>query len=127
MKNLTIKEYNEAPSIIQYIWAMSISNIPIGGSMYNNALKEHPEYFPDEVEHRRKYALIPEEIHKLYREASMKLWDEMSETLPSKGIVYWCNNPIEYEKWHKENKKLAPMRKKKYDALHQKYYGKYLD
>lgn len=59
MKHLTYKELLEAPARVQLLYTLAITNQPAGSKMIEDAIKENPEYFPDELECRRKCALIP--------------------------------------------------------------------
>jgi len=126
MKDLTEKEFFEAPSKVQYIYMMGMMKQPIGSSIYEDAIKEHPEYFPDEVEHRRKWDAIPQEVHDKYSEEYWKLDEEvMKDVPPSKGIIGWIDDQEGYSEWNKKwteaNEKAKPLR----EALHKKFYSEY--
>lgn len=45
MKSLSEKEFYDAPKSIQFIYAMAMIGGYVLASVYNKALKEHPEYF----------------------------------------------------------------------------------
>lgn len=55
MKN----DITNMPSIVAYVKASAFYGTPIGYATYERAIKEHPEYFPEEVEYRRKFNAIP--------------------------------------------------------------------
>lgn len=55
MKVLSGKELWDAPSIVQFIYVMSVAKQPLGSQMIEEAMSKHPEYFQDELEHRRKW------------------------------------------------------------------------
>lgn len=126
MKDLTEKEFFEAPSKVQYIYMMGMMKHPIGSSIYEDAIKEHPEYFPDEVEHRRKWDAIPQDVHDKYLEEYWELDKEiMKDVPPSKGIFGWIDDQEGYSEWNKKwteaNEKGKPLR----EALHKKFYSEY--
>jgi hypothetical protein len=126
MKDLTIEELEKAPFEIQYLYIMGISNQSVGITIFEEAIEKYPEYFPDEVEYRKKWALIPQEIHDAYWKEYWKLDKEIYKDIPpSKGLMYLINNTDEAKEWKKKwnsaNKKAEPLKKK----LHKKYYSKY--
>ena len=126
MKYLTPKEFSKAPAKIQWLYTMALAKQPIGSSTLENAIKEHPEYFPDELEHRRKYDLIPQQVHDDYWKEWRVLIDEMyKEMPPSKGILSCIDDPKGYKEWsiayEKAKKKQEPLQK----ALHDKFYHQY--
>jgi len=126
MKDLTDKEFFEVPNKVQYIYMMGMMKQPIGSSTYEKAIKEHPEYFPDEVEHRKKWAAIPQEVHDKYWEEYWKIEEEvMKDVSPSKGIMGWIDDQEGYSEWNKKwteaNEKAKPLR----EALHKKFYSEY--
>lgn len=126
MKDLTEKEFFEAPNKVKYIYMMGMVKHPISLKTYEDAIKEHPEYFPDEVEHRRKWDAIPQEVHDKYWEEYWELDKEIMKDIPSsKGILGWINDQEGYIEWNKKwdeaNEKGKPLR----EALHKKYYSKY--
>jgi len=126
MKDLTTKEFFEAPSRVQYIYTMGMMKQPIGSSLYNEAIEEHPEYFPDVIEHRKKWAVIPQKTHDDYWEEYWALDKEIMKDVPdSKGIVYWASNPSDYVEWNKKYTKAKEQGKPLYQELHKKFYSKY--
>lgn len=58
MKDLTEKEFLAAPAKVQFVYVAASLKQPIGFEMLDSAIRENPEYFPEEVEHRRKWALM---------------------------------------------------------------------
>lgn len=126
MKDLTTKEFFEAPSRVQYIYIMGIMKQPIGSSLYNEAIEEHPEYFPDVIEYRKKWVVIPQKAHNDYWEEYWVLDKEVMKNVPdSKGIVHWASNPSDYVEWNKEYTKAKEKGKPLYQELHKKFYSKY--
>ena len=119
MKNLTPIEFENAPSIVIFLYLCETLKKPVGSKILEQALEEHPEYFPDIVEHRAKWDKIPQQIHDDYEKEYLELDKELHKDLPpSKGSLYYIQNPEESEKI---NKKAEPLRK----ALHDKYYAEY--
>jgi len=127
MKNLSLNELEEVPVVVQYIWVMGASNTPIGSSIYNKAIKEYPQYFPEEVEHERKWSLIPKEVHEAYFKECHELDKVIYKDVPhqGKGIMFFVNNPKadkeHHTAWTEADKESESLRKK----LHDKYYLKY--
>jgi len=126
MKNLTYKEYLEAPSRVQFIYNMAMAKQPIGSSMLEKAIEENPEYFPDILEHRRKWSLVPQSVQDEYTKQREILRSEIyKEMPPSKGILGWIEDQKGYEDWSKKydecRKKEEPLEK----ALHDKFYKQY--
>lgn len=103
MKNLTEKEFMEAPAIVQYVYTAAMFETPIGVSIYTEAVEKHPEYFDDVLEHRAKWDAIPQEVHDVMRAELKELMlerypdSEGSPLVTSKGIAYWLDHPKEYE------------------------------
>jgi hypothetical protein len=52
MKDLTQKELEAAPMIVQHIYVSSMCNTGVSLSLVEEAIKKHPEYFPEEVKHK---------------------------------------------------------------------------
>lgn len=126
MKKLTEKELQEAPNDVQYVYMCSIINHPIGINTYQEAVKKHPEYFPEEVEYNKKWNLIPQEVHDSYWKEYLELDKEIMKNVPpSKGIFGWAKDPEGLNEWEKTyyeaEEKGRPLRKE----LHQKHYSKY--
>ena len=45
MKDLTEKEWNEAPHIIQYMYAMCYAKMPMGSDIIKEGKEKYPNYF----------------------------------------------------------------------------------
>lgn len=126
MKYLTEKEFFDAPSKVQYIYMMGMMKIPIGSSTYEDVIKEHPEYFPDEVEHRRKWDSIPQEVHDKYWEEYLELDKEIMKNVPpNKGIMGWIDDQEGYSEWNKKRTEAYEKGNTLREALHKKFYSKY--
>jgi len=126
MKDLTYKELLEAPARVQFIYTMAMAKQPVGSQIIEDAIKESPEYFPDELEHRRKWALIPQQVHDDYWKEREILRAEMyKEMPPSKGILGWIDDPKGYEEWNIAYEKCSKAEKPFAAALHKKFYGQY--
>lgn len=126
MKDLTYDELSKAPPRIAFLYAMALTDQPVGLQTIETAMKDHPEYFPDELEYRRKYNLIPQSVHDAYFEEYGKLREEMlNELPPSKGIIYWCDHPKEYKEWNEAYDRISPQFEVKEKELHRKHYSEY--
>ena len=126
MKDLTYKELLESPARVQFLYTMAMAKQPVSSQMIEDAIKESPEYFPDELENRRKWALIPQQVHDDYWKERKILRAEMyKEIPPSKGILRWINDPKGYEEWSITYEKCSKAEKPFAAALHKKFYGQY--
>jgi hypothetical protein len=126
MKKLTREEFLEAPTKVQFLYLMSMLNTPVGAKSFEDAIKESPEYFPDELEHRRKWALIPQQVHDDYWKERDVLHKEIFNDMPpSKGIVYWVENPQDYTEWILLYKNLRQIEEPLAEAIHKNHYNQY--
>lgn len=127
MKDLTHKEFEDAPTKVQYIYMCAVMKQPIGSSTYEDAIKEHPEYFLDEIEHRKKWEAIPKEVHDAYWKEHCKIKEEVYKDVPhrGKGMLFYVQNPKERDEYNSAqeaaNKKALPL----FETLHRKFYSKY--
>lgn len=128
MKDLTYKELLEAPARVQFLYTMAIAKQPVGSQMIEDAIKESPEYFPDELEHRRKWALIPQTVHDEYWAEREQLRTECYKAMPpSKGISGWAmdESKEDYNNWNTAYQKCREIEKPLAEAIYKKYYGQY--
>lgn len=126
MKDLTYKELVEAPTNIKYIYLMALSKQAVGSKIIEDAISEYPEYFPDELEHRRKWALIPQQVHKEYWKERESLRTRIYKELPpSKGIIGWSKDPKGYKRWLEAYEKCRKVEEPLAAALHKKFYNQY--
>ncbi len=131
MKNLTTNEFFEAPALVQWIYTCAINNAPIGSSTHEEAIEKHPEYFLEEVEHRRKWASVPEELKEKYYTKHRQIekdYEARGPKMPNKGILHMINDSEgqrELEAWRKYRDSIYPAMKKKQDALYNKMFKKY--
>ena len=125
MKDITSTDVKQIPGIVLQIYVNSMCNIPISISTYNEAIEKYPEYFPDEVEHKKKYDAIPKHIHDQYLQEMSELFENYFHHLPNKGMLCRINNQEEDTDWKKkfdeENGKYSEAEK----IIHDKYYGSY--
>lgn len=72
-KDLDESQYfKNVPNKVLFIKMMTAMGQPIGTSIYESAIKEHPEHFPEEVEYKRKWDAVPQEIKDKYFDNSFK-------------------------------------------------------
>jgi|GEM_PF-6625084 len=57
---------NNTPSSVLFVKMAAYFNMPIGLETFERALKDGPEYFPEEIEYRRKWDAIPQEVKDAY-------------------------------------------------------------
>jgi hypothetical protein len=50
LKDITVEELLNAPSIIQFIYLKAYLKQGVGSSMLDEAMKSHPEYFVKKLE-----------------------------------------------------------------------------
>lgn len=118
----------KAPARVQFLYTMSMMKQPVGRQMVEDAMRESPEYFPDELELRRKWALIPQSVHDEYWIAKEKLHAEIFKDMPpSKGILGWItdNDTEGYQKWNEAYQKCRDIERPLEKELHEKFYSEY--
>lgn len=126
MKDLTEKEFLESPGKVQYIYMMGVIEQPISLGTYEDAIQEHPEYFPDETERRKKWNAIPKAVHDKYWEEYWRIHKEiMKDIPPSKGIVGCINDQEGYGEWEKKWTEANKKRNLLLESLHKKFYSEY--
>lgn len=81
---MQIKDFNEAPRNVQYIWMMASIGQPIGVTFYNETLEKYPEYFQEEIEYQEKWKAIPKEVKDAYHK-ELYNWGDQKIT-PGKGL-----------------------------------------
>lgn len=119
----------DIPSTIMYLWACSINKMATSGTIIEQAMKDHPEYFVEELEYRRKMATVPQEVHDAYHEDCMhkEMWRSSELPNTTKGLYYYSQHPEEYQDYWEASKQLD----KQYDMeeidrqLWNKYYEVY--
>ena len=126
MKNLSYQEIEDAPSKIQFLYISSMLHQPVGMKTVDDAMRDHPEYFPDELEYQRKYALIPESVHEQYDKEKALLHARIYRDMPeSKGILGWANDSNGYEEWSKAYEACRKIEIPLAQKLHRKFYSEY--
>lgn len=127
MKNLTQSELLRAPVKVQYIYRMALFNQPVSNSYFEETVKLYPDYFPDEVEYRKKWDLIPQSVHDAYNSEMQILRNEMYKKLTpvTTGIFALVKDSDVLEEWGKFydecRRKEIPLAME----LHKKHYGAY--
>jgi hypothetical protein len=124
--NLTNEDFLKAPAKVQILCLTSDFKIPIGSKMLEEVIEENPEYFPDILEHRRRWETIPQEVHENYNKSEKEIYDLVFKDFPeSKGIFGWIRDPEGFKTWCEEYEKrwslMAPLLK----DLHNKLYSRY--
>jgi hypothetical protein len=127
VKDLTLEELNKAPGVIRYIFAASSAGLPVSGKLVDQATKDYPQYFQEEIERKTKWNAIPEEIRKAYLKETTEKYMELYGSIPNsrKGIWYWCNHPEEYKGHEKAYEEIQPKLKQIEIELYNKYIKKY--
>lgn len=116
-------DYIKAPPSVQFVKMMAVMDQPVGLEIYERALAEGPEWFPDAIEYRRKWALVPQEVKDAYNADPNSSWaftfGEIDEDAPDivnnwPGIIAatdedwkihreWHNSDIYKAKLHAKN------------------------
>ena len=127
MNKLSYKEFEDAPEIVKYLHIAAFYKIPVGSSLYEDAMGKHPGYFSEEIERRKKWEAIPKDVRDSYFKELCEAEEEIFDRVPhaGKGIVFYSQHSKEAEEhsrgWEKANKELEPIRRK----IHDKYFTKY--
>lgn len=90
MKDLSWEEQHSAPPLVIQIYWMARVGIPIGISLHDEAIEKHPEYFPEEVELRKKWALVPKKLEEQWLNkvvAINRKYREAAPPLPEGGLM----------------------------------------
>lgn len=127
MKDLTLKELQEAPPVVMYVYMAAVSKIPIGSQILNEAMEKHPEYFPEETELGLKWKAVPEYVQQNYHKELFNLYEEIEKDNPvqEKGLMFFAQNPGAMEKsmaFHKDTRGRYLVKAKE---IHQKYLSSY--
>ncbi len=128
MKDLTYEDLITAPTRVQFLYLAAIRNEPVGSQMIEDAIKESPEYFQEELEYKRKWALVPQSVHDEYWAAREELGKEIYKDMPpSKGIIGWAADKDfdGYNKWSDAYNKCREIEKPLAEEIHRKFYGEY--
>ena len=128
MKNLTYDELLKAPAKVKFLYSMAMMNEPVGSQIKKDAIKENPEYFPDEIALENKWDLIPQTVQDEYWVEREKIRKDIYKDMPpSKGIIGWSMDGDKngYYKWQNEWDKCYKAEMILAKEIHQKYYGKY--
>lgn len=111
------------PNKVLYVKMAQSSGIPIGYKIYNEAIAEYPEYFKEEVKHRKKYDAIPKEVHDAYHKEYWDFHEALWKDEPKSGGVFSAvKKDEEYQKYKEAFDRLRPIEKLKEKELHTKYY-----
>lgn len=133
MKALTESEYEAAPGIIQACYIAAMHNEPIAPVVYNRAIEEYPEYFPDEIERREIWANIPVEVKQQYdKELAVYKLDLMNKapaevTNEYDRIMLHKKNPKLYKKYKEFYKRSEKLIKEKEDELFTKHFSSFYE
>lgn len=122
-------------SIPPEAWMMALAKRyggPVSLTVYEKALEQKPEWFPEEVEHKRKWALIPQEVHDQYLTEIMTLDKEQEVCRDSKytdkrGMMHWIEHQQDYNKWttaYEECRTELDIAAREKE-IHTRYYGPY--
>lgn len=119
-------DFNTWPSEMLTLWAMQTALGHVTSSVYEEAIKNCPEYFTEELEYRRIYDSIPKEVHEAYLKECRELFNEWRETNPTRGLYYYLDHQDEYREYNERYKKYREeVEKPREKEIWEKYYGKY--
>ncbi len=122
-----MKNQKQIPAIVMMVQICAHMNVPIGSSLYEKAVTDHPEYFTDIIEHRKKMSLVPQHVHDSYMKEMMEVFHKRREhKYGAMGILWYSSNPeksAEYDLWVKENEPIWEKAEKDIWAKYYKPYG----
>ena len=127
MGQYTLKDLNEIPHLVLLVQMAQISGMPIGLSIYQEAIDTYPEHFPEEAAHKKKWNAIPKEVIDGYLKEIGEAFAIYREGIPNKGILYWSEHIKEFEEYIESGKSIREKHDKKEKAIYEKWLGKYLD
>lgn len=122
--------FEDYPHLIKYLYVASKMKFTVGSNQVEEAMEKHPEYFVEELERRRKWDSIPQEVHddywKEYSEKDEEHWKEFRGKYKKAGLMYLLNadnnERNQYSQdWNAYYSSWKPVEKE----LHVKYYSKY--
>ena len=131
MRELSWEEIQKAPPLVQQVQMCAMMNIPIGSSAYEEAIEKHPDYFPEEVEHRRKWASVPQEVKDAHDAEAKIIFNKYWEAAPplgNHGLIAQIRDTEakkQLKAWQAYNDKTRPLQKKEEDDLYDRYFNEY--
>lgn len=129
MKRLSKEELQKAPVIIQQMHHMALANLPMmmAHSRYMSLVADYPEYFPDVIERRRKWAAIPDEVHAEYKKKSEELREALEHLRPNytMGMHEWLDEDGDAFLQHKTYSEAHKNQRDERIALHRSTYSPY--
>lgn len=121
MRTLTTAELDSAPTEIQFLYTCGVMKIPVGTSIVNKAMEQHPEYFPDEIENKKKWEMVPKSATDEYFKEYHEIWKDHYKDI---GLSPGIGSP-DFLEWYKKSVKIGPIPEDKMAALNEKHYGVY--
>ena len=121
-----IKQYRkqeDVPALVSFINMCAAMGIPVGTTLYDRALTDHPKYFPEAIAHRKRWDAIPKEVHEEYRAATANMFsDRTAHEYGGKGLVWYINHPKEYDEYRAWQQEMQPEWDAEDKVIHDKYY-----
>ncbi len=137
MKQLSKKQYEEAPSIVQAIYYAGMNKEPIQPEIYNKAITMYPEYFPEEIADREAIkeneriwnTVVPIEVKESFNNAVELLRDDVLKDRPLKSdfevLRAKVKDPKKFEEYTKFMEKATLKLEKEQKKLYNKYFKEY--
>ncbi len=121
------KWFNKLHPSTQQVFVCGYNGIPCGSDVYEEAIKNNPEEFPEEVEHKKKWDSVPSETKDLYFKKLSELEISHYAKAPhaGSGLVFFSTHPKEHKEYSDFLEKNRPMLQKKKKQLHDKYLAEY--
>lgn len=69
----------EVPELVLYVKTARHVSL----TAFEECLDKHPEYFPEEVAHRKKWERIPGWVHEVYQKTIMDAFEAVEEKYPN--------------------------------------------
>lgn len=132
-KDITIQswenKFNRLTPSGQTLVIASMCKIPVGASIYEEAIEENPWYFVEETEYRRKWNLVPQEVKDTH---SAEFLEFIKEKDPNQPYINGITGTTE-EQWKAyfkyldstERKSWQEARDKKETKIWNKYFKEY--
>lgn len=114
-------KWDEVIPEMRYLQMASALNMPVGSDTIEKCYAAHPEYFPEELERRRIWNSIPEEVKKACYNEDRELFDKAMEGFQREGLLALINNSEKQAEWDRRYKIYTDSVK----HLDKKYFGPY--
>ncbi len=117
--------YEEIPPLIRVMALFCMSGTPLSPRVIAQAQEQHPEYFAEELENKRRFDAIPVEVHQRYAQLSWRLRGICLHGIPREGLYENMHNPTGYQAYLRKKKVREPYYQQALPLLHARAYAGY--